>query len=414
MKLFVPVLLCFRSIRISFSARSERRATEVITSYAATLGVPSASILVRLGGLYGDAASLLDMFSAGLAVVTRSRADHLPNLDLVKHRLVHAPDQATTHPESGMTRALYDCVAVPLTPAGPEVRLAVTTHPATDAAPVVGVERDGIVYELFISTLPSPAFTASDVLELSLNRGSFETVLAGIKTRSKRGIVGIPIPRMARTLPRSSLNGFGTFDENGDNSSLHLTTEYVPAHEAEPSSTDESESPAAPPPAVMYVPPQWARSSFPHGFPGSTFTPQPDGSFNHPLYLQERRPERNGSSHRLLTQPLLPLLLLRGSGATGHVAASGEPGRTWSAAKRPAWTTPLHSLYHTALAPQRRSSPERSARIGVFPGTSEGQRNARPADAPQLIVTLSWAPSHLCHCLTSTTCQLFCSCLKIA
>src|SRR5438552_11155030 len=39
--------------------------------------------------------------------------------------------------------------------------------------------------------------------------------------------------------------------------------------------------------------------SFTHGFPGSAFTPQPDGTLrcpaHHPLYLQERRPERDGS-----------------------------------------------------------------------------------------------------------------------
>src|SRR5713226_3117288 len=77
------------------------------------------------------------------------------------------------------------------------------------------------------------------------------------------------------------------------------TTEFAPAYEAEPSSTNESEYPAAPPHAVTYGPPQWARSSFTHGFPGSAFTPQPDGSLrcpaNHPLYLQERRPERDGT-----------------------------------------------------------------------------------------------------------------------
>src|SRR5260370_10946014 len=50
-----------------------RRATQVIMSYAATLGVPSDSFLVRLDGLYGDAAPLLDVFSAGLPVLTRSR-----------------------------------------------------------------------------------------------------------------------------------------------------------------------------------------------------------------------------------------------------------------------------------------------------------------------------------------------------
>jgi hypothetical protein len=46
-------------------------------------------------------------------------------------------------------------------------------------------------------------------------------------------------------------------------------------------------------------PPQWAQPSFTHGFPGSAFTPQPDGTLRcpagHPLSMQERRPERNGS-----------------------------------------------------------------------------------------------------------------------
>ncbi len=82
------------------------------------------------------------------------------------------------HPESGMTRALYDCPAVPLTPTGPEVRLVVATHAVTSSSPKVGVQRDDTVYELFVSTLPSPAFASSDVLDLYLHRGSFETVLA--------------------------------------------------------------------------------------------------------------------------------------------------------------------------------------------------------------------------------------------
>jgi len=61
---------------------------------------------------------------------------------------------------------------------GPAVRLLVATHPATSSSPPVGVEREGVVYELFVSTLSSPAFTCSDALELYLYRGSFEAVLA--------------------------------------------------------------------------------------------------------------------------------------------------------------------------------------------------------------------------------------------
>ncbi|GHO62852.1 hypothetical protein KSC_017440 [Ktedonobacter sp. SOSP1-52] len=155
-----------------------RRAVGVITSYATQLGLSPASILVRLDGLYGDAAPLLDVLSAGLSVVTRSRAYHLLDLEMVKSRLLRAPDHVSTHPESGMQRSLYDCASVPLTPSGPEVRLVVATHAGTSSSPAVGTERDGMVYELFVSTLPSLMFTASDVLDLYLHRGSFETVLA--------------------------------------------------------------------------------------------------------------------------------------------------------------------------------------------------------------------------------------------
>ena len=155
-----------------------QRAIGVITTYATQLGLPTTSVLVRLDGLYGDAAPLLDVLSANLSVVVRSRAYHLLDLEVVQQTLTCAPSHVSIHPESGMTRSLYDCVSVPLTPAGPNVRLVVATHPTTGSAPAVGVERDGTIYELFVSTLPSSAFTASDVLDLYLHRGSFETVLA--------------------------------------------------------------------------------------------------------------------------------------------------------------------------------------------------------------------------------------------
>ncbi len=77
------------------------------------------------------------------------------------------------------------------------------------------------------------------------------------------------------------------------------TTEFAPTREVEAPSTDEPEPAKTPLPAIVYGPPQWARPSFTHGFPGSAFTPQPDGTLrcpaNHPLYLKARRPERDGS-----------------------------------------------------------------------------------------------------------------------
>ena len=278
-----------------------QRAIGVLKSYATQHGLPAASILVRLDGLYGDAAPLLDVLSAHLSVVARSRAYHLLDLEMVQQRLGHAPDQVSTHAESGMTRALYDCAAVPLTATGPVVRLVIATHPARDPDPAVGVERDGVVYELFASTLPTPAFTASDVLDLYLHRGSFETVLADEDKEQDADRWYSRTPwgqEFAQILAQWAWNIRLELGQHLSQAELR-TTEFAPAHGAEPPSTDELEPAAAPPPAVTYGPPQWARPSFTHGFPGSAFTPQPDGSLrcpaNHPLYLQERRPERDGS-----------------------------------------------------------------------------------------------------------------------
>src|SRR6266700_4694298 len=109
-----------------------------------------------------------------------------------------------------MTRALSDCDSVPLTPTGSQVRLVVATHEAISSSPAVGVERDGMVYELFVSTLPSPAFTASDVLDLYAALVGRLKQRWPMKTTSKIRIAGTLIPRVGRSLPRSSLSGHGT------------------------------------------------------------------------------------------------------------------------------------------------------------------------------------------------------------
>jgi hypothetical protein len=80
-------------------------------------------------------------------------------------------------------------------------------------------------------------------------------------------------------------------------------TEFAPALQAPPAPATEPAPPQTPPAPVKYGPPQWARTSFTGGFPGTAFPLQPDGTLrcpaNHPLYPQERRPERDGS-YRLL------------------------------------------------------------------------------------------------------------------
>jgi hypothetical protein len=277
------------------------RAIAVITNYGTKLALPLTQVLLRLDGLYGDAAPLLDVLFAGLGVIARSRDYSLLDLDVVKQALSCSSDQLRVHPESGMTRTLYDCLAVPLTPTGPTVRLVVATHAATSSPPPVGVERDGMVYELFVSTLPSPAFTSSDVLDLYLQRGAFETVLADedVEQDPDRWCSHSPSGQeFWQILCQWVWNLRLELGQKLFPSDLR-TTEFAKAEVVEPEPFVEPACSQKPTPQVQYGPAQWARPSFTGGFPGSAFTPQADGTLrcpaDHPLYPQERRPERDGS-----------------------------------------------------------------------------------------------------------------------
>ncbi len=52
-------------------------------------------------------------------------------------------------------------------------RVAVATQPASDKPPAVGVERQGVVSELFLTNLPQAAFTAAHVVGLPWKTGRF-------------------------------------------------------------------------------------------------------------------------------------------------------------------------------------------------------------------------------------------------
>src|SRR2546421_2256538 len=123
-----------------------------------------------------------------------------------------------------------------------------------------------------------------------------------LKMWSKTRTDGTPIPRVVRSFARSSPSGCGTrLLELGQKlpSSELRTTEFAPAVVVEPPPAVEPACSEKQTPQVQYASPQWARPSFPGGFPGSAFTLQADGTLrcpaNRPLYPQERRPERDGS-----------------------------------------------------------------------------------------------------------------------
>lgn len=283
------------------------QAIAVISTYASKLAFPLPQVLLRLDGLYGDGAVLLDVVAAGLGVIARSRDYSLLALEGVKQVLSSPPAQVSIHPESGVSRALYDCPAVFLTPTGPCVRLVVATHSAPDSAAPVGIEREGTVYELFVSTLASPAFLPSDALDLYLHRGSFETVLADEDSEqdSDRWYSHTPCGQeFGQILAQWVWNVRLELGHKLSPCELH-TTEFAkalakaPPVASEPAPAVEAVAACKPPLPVQYGPPQRARPSFPGGFPGSAFTLQADGTLrcpaDRPLYPQERRPERDGS-----------------------------------------------------------------------------------------------------------------------
>jgi hypothetical protein len=154
------------------------RAAAVITEYVTSHHIPLHQAILRLDGQYGDYAVVADLDQSGLSSVMRGKDYGLLDHPEIQARLQRPPDQVVTHRQTATTRALFDCLDIALTPMGPRIRVIVATHPATSTPARVGTTREGLVYELFFTCLPPSAFTPSDVLDLYLHRGGFETVLS--------------------------------------------------------------------------------------------------------------------------------------------------------------------------------------------------------------------------------------------
>ncbi len=260
------------------------RACKAIIDYAGWLCLPLSSVLIRLDGLYGTIAVLLKLLFSGLGVIVRCKDDGLLNLPEVAARLKQPPDQHTVHPESGASRALFDCPDIAPLPASPRVRLIVATHPAPSTTkPPIGVLRDETVYELFLTTAPQAAFTCADVLDLYLHRGSFETVLADedVEQDPDRWCSHTAWGQEFWQIINQWLwNLRLELGQHLSPTSMGLT-EFAPAHEEAVVSRHEpvhEEAVGSPREPVSYGPPQWARRSFTKGFAGSDFALQSDGT----------------------------------------------------------------------------------------------------------------------------------------
>ena len=167
----------------SFGNRGNGRYREELRKGLAATGryltahqLDPARTLLRLDGQYGTGAVLVDL--AGFAFVIRGKEYSVLDHPQVQARLHLPPDQVQQRPESQTVRSLYDCPHIPVGREGVPCRVIVATHPATKKKSPVGVTRAGVVYELFLTNVPQPAFTARDVIELYLHRGAFEPILS--------------------------------------------------------------------------------------------------------------------------------------------------------------------------------------------------------------------------------------------
>src|SRR3989442_15603054 len=106
-------------------------------------------MLRRLDGHYATGAVLADL--AAFSYVVRGKDYRVLDQPEVQLRLHLPPDQQFSRPESPLVRTLYDCPQVPIGPSGVRCRVVVATHPAGPTKSPVGVERDGVVYELFFT-----------------------------------------------------------------------------------------------------------------------------------------------------------------------------------------------------------------------------------------------------------------------
>src|SRR6266496_5599966 len=271
-----------------------RRAVTQIQQYLTAHQLPTEHVLLRLDGQYGTGVTLSDV--AGLPFVMRGKDYQLLSRAEIQFRLSLPPDQQFSRPESGLVRSLYDCPEVTVGPDGQRCRVVVATHPAGPRKQRVGVERDGIVYELFLTMLPQGAFTAADVVALYLHRGAFEITLSDEDSEQD--------PDRWCSQAAWGQECWQIINQWVWNLRLELghrlhpdpvrTTEFAPAHLAEQAPVANAASPTQ-----GYGPPDLALPWQAGRFSGRDFVFQSDGTLRCPagqfLRANERRTEVDGS-----------------------------------------------------------------------------------------------------------------------
>jgi len=155
-------------------------ALQAIVAYLKHFTFDPQMALVRLDGLYGDAAVVAQIMLAGVFFVTRGKKYHLLTHPQIQAALAWYPAEKTIRMNTGETVELFDGGWLPLGEGLPCARVIIARHPAPplDQQVKVGKRVGEWVYELFFTNLDPFAFLLEDILDLYYGRGAFEGVLA--------------------------------------------------------------------------------------------------------------------------------------------------------------------------------------------------------------------------------------------
>jgi hypothetical protein len=152
-----------------------------IATYLAARGVEGSRALLRFDGEHGHPVDIHRLVTSGLCFVLRGVHYAWLEQPAVRAALEAGTYVSMTHPDTGVTRQVFDVPEVPCgnDPTPRTVRVIVTRRAYDANRPVrVGVRRGEWIYELFVSNAPSSAFHAADLVALYLHRGAFEATLA--------------------------------------------------------------------------------------------------------------------------------------------------------------------------------------------------------------------------------------------
>jgi hypothetical protein len=151
-----------------------------VSKYLASRMWPMARTLLRFDGEHGRFPEVHRLVNSGMGFVVRGVVYSLLNDSRIRSALAAGTTVSLTHPDTGVTRQLFDVPGVVWKSGDKQctVRVIVARGPKPDRPVRIGKLIGEHVYELFVTTAEPECFHAADIVSMYLHRGQFEATLA--------------------------------------------------------------------------------------------------------------------------------------------------------------------------------------------------------------------------------------------